>query len=95
MASRRSDIWVIWPEYFDSALTRAQGRRVTKENSVVDPTCEKIFKISRKMGLSPEIEVDKSHPSTWYKSRGRVIVKKKGKKTELLNAIGAGLGKMK
>lgn len=95
MAKKKADILVLWPEYFDSNLTRSQGRRVSSEISVPDPSCENIFKISRKMGLYPEIENDKSHPSTWYKNNGRVIIKKNGAKTEILEAIGNDLKKIR
>lgn len=95
MAKKKSEIFVLWPEYFNSNLSRSQGRRVSSEISVPDPTCENIFKICRKMGLYPQIEGDKSHPSTWYRKDGRVTIRKTGKKTEIIQAIGKNLKKVR
>ena len=95
MARKKSEILVLWPEYFDSNLSRSQGRRVSSEIAIPDPTCEKIFKASRKMGLYPQIESDKSHPSTWYNGSGRVVIRKTGKKTKIIEAIARNLMNIK
>ena len=41
--------WVLYPEYFDSARTRASGRKVKKELAVPDPTVEMIEKAVQKL----------------------------------------------
>lgn len=87
MAKDQSKDLVIWPEYFDINLTRKQGRRVKKEFAVQSPSTELIFKISRNLGLYPELESDKVFPSRWFASKGRVKVKGKYSKTETIRMI--------
>ena len=73
MASR--DEMTLWTRYFDSGLTRSQGRRVPKNASIPKPTLDSIVWAarnagSRKMRQEPEA----SHPSRPYSREGRVIL---------------------
>lgn len=80
--------WVVWPEYFDAALTRAQGRKVKKALSIASPTLEMLEKAVQRLGLEYKVESDKAYPGDWYEKRGRVLVDKKISKGELLAKMG-------
>jgi signal recognition particle subunit SRP19 len=69
---------VLWPHYFDRNLTRAQGRRVPANLAVEDPKAGHIANEARP-------------PAYWHKSKGRVLVPKKGKKEEVLKQIASRL----
>lgn len=79
----------LWPEYFDSRLTRAQGRRLPKELCVRDPSLDLICKGAVLLDLEYKVIEDKSYPRNWAAQGGCVRVEKgKMKKSEILPAIG-------
>ena len=79
----------LWPEYFDSELTRAQGRRLPKTLCVKNPSLDIIAKGAMLLDLEYRIIEDKSYPSNWSAKRGCVRVeRKKIKKTAILPKIG-------
>jgi signal recognition particle subunit SRP19 len=85
MVSKGTDKFVIWPIYFEKDVSRANGRRVPKNLAINNPTVQDIFKIAQSLSLTPLIE-KKSYPSLWWTS-GRILVEKKGSKTEILRNI--------
>jgi signal recognition particle subunit SRP19 len=80
--------WVLWPEYFDSSLTRAQGRKVKKSLSIPQPTTELISKACQSLGLENKVENEKAYPGRWYEKKGRVLVDRKLPKSKLLVKVG-------
>lgn len=42
---------MLYPVYFNSDFTREKGRKVSLENSVVDPNVDTIIKIMQQMQL--------------------------------------------
>jgi signal recognition particle subunit SRP19 len=87
MVSKDESKYVLYPLYFDSTISRLNGRKVPKKNAVEKPTSENIAKAVKSLGLNPLLEKNKAHPSTHWKKEGRVIVDKKGSKTKLLMQI--------
>lgn len=80
---------VLWPEYFDSRLSRSRGRRLPRSLCVEDPSLDMISKGAVLLDLEFEICEDRSYPKDWHTKRGCVRVEKgKMKKTEILPAIG-------
>jgi len=75
---------VIYPLYFDATISRLNGRRVARKNSVEKPTLETIAKAAKSLGFNPILEKDAVHSSTPWKKEGRILVEKKGPKTRLL-----------
>ena len=66
---------ILWTRYFDSRLTRSQGRRVPKIASIPNPTLETLVWAARTTGIrkmrqEPEI----SHPSRPYSNEGRLVM---------------------
>ena len=85
MVSKGTQKYVTWPIYFDYGTSRSKGRRVPKKLAINNPTVQDIFKVAQSLTLHPQIE-NKSYPSVWW-TQGRIIVEKKGSKTEVLHAM--------
>ncbi len=93
MPSKKEKYIVLYPEYFNSKYSRAEGRKVSRQLARKSPTVEDIEKAARSLGYEPIVEKDKSYPRFWHKNRGRVLIEKnkKTKKTVLLKDIGKSL----
>ena len=84
MVSKDENKYVIYPLYFDSVVSRLNGRKVAKKHAVEKPSLENIAKAAKSLGLNPILEKDGIHPSAPWKKEGRILVEKKGPKTKLL-----------
>jgi signal recognition particle subunit SRP19 len=87
MPSRKEGLLVVYPEYFDSRLSRKDGRRVPKEAARESPTLEDVERAARAAGLEPRAEPKSAFPPRWWERRGRVLVKKKSTKERTLRSI--------
>ncbi|HSD58161.1 MAG TPA: signal recognition particle subunit SRP19/SEC65 family protein [Methanotrichaceae archaeon] len=85
------DKLVVWPIYFDSTRSRSEGRMVSAQEGVKEPTLDEIITAALKAGLKPEIEREKRHPKTWHESSGRILIPKKGPKSAALKKIARSL----
>lgn len=81
---------VIWPAYLDAGLTREEGRRVSMELAVDEPTVDEIAQAVQQVGYDAVIERTKTYPRE-YEARGRVLVKgaDDASKSDLLQATAA------
>jgi signal recognition particle subunit SEC65 len=82
---------VIWPGYFDVNATRDAGRRLPKDLCITSPRSDEIFHICRKLGHSPELQDEKRHPNSQEDSKGRVLVRRSKKKSQILKEIAVAL----
>ena len=91
--------YVIWPEYFDSTLTRRLGRRVPKHQAMPHPTVKDVITVCRELNLDCETYEDKKYPRTWYSSEGYVrVILREGEvlsKNELIKLIAGKLAELK
>ena len=78
---------VLWPEYFDKAISKNQGRRVPAKLATQSPTVEDIAKAAKKLKLNPKIENNKSYPGRWWRKTGRVLVQSRFKKTKVIRQV--------
>lgn len=78
---------VLYPEYFDLRLSRADGRRVAKKNAVEAPNAQTIYEAAKALGLDSILELDRHHPKFWYRASGRILVEPKFSKPELILKI--------
>ena len=78
---------MIWPQYLDRNLTLSEGRKVSKENAVAEPTLSEIERALKRLGLNYELEKDKAYPGKWYEKSGRALVEWEGTKLELLKEV--------
>jgi signal recognition particle subunit SRP19 len=87
MVSRDDNKYVIYPIYFDKAVSRLHGRKVAKNRAVEKPSLEAIAKAAKSLGLNPILEKDAVFSSTPWKKEGRILIEKKGPKTKLLHQL--------
>lgn len=90
---RRKKFYVIYPEYFDSRVSRKQGRRVSLENTDDSISIKKIEYACNKLNLPFQLQPDKSFPSMWWENSGRVLItidkKNKIPKQKIISEIGS------
>ena len=68
----------LWTRYFDSKLSRSEGRRVPKEASIPNPSLDSIVWAARDLGLSKmKRDLEASHPSRPHLNEGRLILSTK------------------
>ena len=81
---------VIWPAYLDAERSRDEGRRVSVELAVEEPTVDEIAQAVQQVGYDAVIERSKTYPRE-YEPRGRVLVKgaDDASKSDLLQATAA------
>lgn len=73
---RKRDIFIVYPEYFDSKLTRREGRRVPLSLAVPNPRIDELISVAHKLGWRVSVEADAAYPRCWWNRRGRLIVEK-------------------
>jgi|TARA_B110000263_G_C15165258_1_gene444277 signal recognition particle subunit SRP19 len=84
MTDHNPDRIVLWPGYFNIKLSRTQGRRVSKESAVSDPTLDTLALAARNVGLSKmKREADTQHPKRASQKEGRLWLSKKDLQTTL------------
>ena len=77
----------IWPQYLDKNLTLNEGRKVSKEIAVAEPSISDIERALKRLGLSYNTDKERSYPGKWYEKSGRVLVEWDGTKLELLKEV--------
>ena len=84
---------VLWPAAFDADLSRSEGRRVSEDLAVSEPTVDEIAKAVQQVGYDAVIERDATYPRE-SEPRGRVVVKgaDDATKSDLLGGVAAYLG---
>ena len=74
----------VWPGYFDTRVSRRNGRRVPKDSSVIKPDLEGLFMAARKVGLKKiKREENTSHPRRPHGKEGRLWVSRSGAKQSI------------
>ena len=101
MAAKREEM-ILWTGYFDSRLSRSDGRRVPKEASIPKPTLESVVWAARSAGIRKmRQEPEASHPSRPHAKEGRLVlpqgnvfeVTETSSKEGVMKAIGTALRK--
>ncbi|MEM3713031.1 MAG: signal recognition particle subunit SRP19/SEC65 family protein [Thermoproteota archaeon] len=84
---------ILYPQYFDSKLSRKMGRRVPKNIAVSSPSLIRIKEACDKLGLKTMTEYEKTHPRMSNVKSGRVVVFCNGlKKRKLIQEVSRMLG---
>jgi len=74
MATKRDEM-TLWTGYFDSRISRSDGRRVPKSASISKPTLEAVVWAARSAGIRKmRQEPETSHPSRPYAKEGRLVM---------------------
>lgn len=82
-----TNYYVIWPQYFNSRLSRGEGRRVPRKIAIESPSIEEIFNACKELGFDAIIEKDKCFPRTPWDKSGRILIKRVDKKSKTLLKI--------
>ena len=77
----------IWPQYLNENLSLKEGRKISKEDCVKDPSINEIEKALKRLGLKYELEKERAYPGKWYEKSGRVLVEWDKTKLELIREI--------
>ncbi|MFB6113838.1 MAG: signal recognition particle subunit SRP19/SEC65 family protein [Halodesulfurarchaeum sp.] len=82
---------IIWPAYLDADRSRTEGRRVSVDMAVGDPTAEEIERAVRQVGYDARVYPNKAHPRRPHESTGYVAVQNADDagKSDLLQAVAA------
>lgn len=78
---------MIWPAYIDKGNSRNGGRIISRKLSVTSPELREIEAAAKELGINPIVEPDKAYPKSWWEVSGRVLVDKKGTKSEIVRQI--------
>ena len=74
MAAKREEM-TLWTGYFDSKISRSEGRRVPIEASIPKPSLESIVWAARSSGIRKmRQEPEVSHPSRPFAKEGRLVM---------------------
>ena len=77
----------IWPQYINKNLTINEGRKISKEFAVKDPSLNDIERALERLGLKYSVQEEVSYPGKWYEKSGRILVEWEGTKLELLKDV--------
>lgn len=77
----------IWPQYINKNLTLNEGRKISKEFAVKDPSLNDIERALKRLGLKYSVQKEVSYPGKWYEKSGRILVEWEGTKLELLKEV--------
>ena len=77
----------IWPQYLNKNLSLKEGRKISKEDCVKDPSMNEIEKALKRLGLSYNIDKERAYPGKWYEKSGRALVEWEGTKLELIKEV--------
>ncbi|MDH5021261.1 signal recognition particle subunit SRP19 [Halobacterium rubrum] len=87
---------VIWPAYFDAALSRREGRRVPEDLAVEEPTVDEIATAVQQVGYDAVVERDVAYPRRHWEDAGRVLVKDADdSKNDVVQAVAAYVGALR
>lgn len=89
---RKKDGYVIWPAYFDATHPRSKGRKVPLSLAVEKPSLSELIEAARAAGYAQVIAEEQArYPAYWYEQPGRVVVKSREKKSEVIKRIARAL----
>jgi len=88
---RSKGMIVLWPIYFDLALTWGGGRRVPKSMAIRAPKTEDIVKAAVSAGLKAELQPSVAHPRYPWIKTGYILVEAKKPKAEVIKLIASKL----
>ncbi|MFQ5837958.1 MAG: signal recognition particle subunit SRP19/SEC65 family protein [Thermoplasmata archaeon] len=87
MVSKGDRVVVLYPIYFDSSRSRAEGRRVPVSLAVKNPTVEEVREAAKRLEYRVEVEDHVAHPSRSSKREGRVLILGGGQKTSIIRSV--------
>lgn len=77
---------ILYPCYFNTALSREEGRRVPHTLGAKGPNAGDIERALKRLGIACQTE-EHHHPAHWARHEGRVIATWTGKKGALIKKV--------
>ena len=77
----------IWPQYLDRTLSLKEGRKISLEDSVKEPSINEIERALKRLNLPYSIQKENAYPGKWYEKSGRIVVEWEGTKLELIRTV--------
>lgn len=81
------DVYVFWSVYFNSTLTRGEGRRLSYRFCIPNPTLVELENSCRDLGLKIVAMKEAKYPRIWFVKSFYAVVKKEGRKGNLMLGI--------
>jgi signal recognition particle subunit SEC65 len=78
---------ILWPIYFDVAVSWGRGRRVSKELAIRAPKTEDVVKAAVAAGFKAELQPGAAHPSLPWVKTGYVLIESKESKEKVIRLI--------
>jgi signal recognition particle subunit SRP19 len=91
---QRREKVVLWPVYFDSMKTRAEGRKVPRRLAKPSTTLGMVEKAIGNLGFSYEVSMEASYPRSPWKKTGLILVKKTKPKNQLIMEVAQEISKL-
>lgn len=85
----------IWPQYLDENLSLKEGRKISKEDAVKQPTINEIERALKRLNLQYSLQKENAYPGKWYEKSGRVLVEWEGTKLELIRTVSSEIKNMR
>lgn len=82
---------VLWPRYFETRLSRSEGRRVPEAIAVEEPDVEAIAEAAETLGYEARVDAEARHPRRPWAASGRVVVAGADDKEALLREVAEAL----
>jgi len=77
----------LWIHYFDCALPRRLGRKVSKELCIENPKIEEFIEACKELQIKCEAVPTKKYPRAWYRGGGLIIAYTTIKKNLLIKQL--------
>ncbi len=88
-------VHVFWTTYFDSTLSRGEGRRIPFKHGIPEPRLNELERACRKTGQRIVASKEARYPKNWWRKGGYVAVEKSRTKGELMEEISKNLRRIR
>jgi signal recognition particle subunit SRP19 len=78
---------IIWPAYFDIGKSRAEGRRVPKNQAIISPKIAEIKEAADNLNLQNEINLEARFPKNHWAKTGMLLVEKREAKEAIIRKL--------
>ena len=77
---------MLWLDYFNSVLSRGDGRRIRLDKAVKNPELQELIETARRLNYSPVGE-EAFHPKRSFESSGYISIERKKPKGKVIEEI--------
>ena len=85
----------VWPQYLNKNLTINEGRKISKDDAVKDPTLSELERAAKRLGLKYSVNPEVSYPGKWYEKSGRILIEWDATKLELIRELSSEIKKIR